>query len=68
MVGGHSKIRRNGSRRRREKNMGGYIRMGGGYDKHCVALFRLVGHKFQGGGGVDLEEGRLGKESRGAFV
>lgn len=25
--------------------------VGGVFDKHCVALFGLVGHKFQGKGG-----------------
>lgn len=51
--------------------MGGYIRMGGGYDKRCVALFRLVGHKFQGGEGWTWKSGgleRRGEQSRGAFV
>lgn len=27
---------------------GCYMRKGGGFDKRCATLFRLVGHKFQG--------------------
>ena len=32
----------------KEEEKRGNMRRGGGFDKRCVALFRLVGHKFQG--------------------
>lgn len=63
-VGGREaegKVRGNANRRRKGKNIGGLYNCGGrlGNDKACVALFRLVGHKFQQRGGVGSGGGRM---------